>query len=247
VFLIKVRLSRQVDLFISYMRHSPELEASWKIEASRHEFVPFKANEAARQLSELEFAEQDYVFTGGKSRRDFSTFCKALKLLGYPAVIVTPHGAEAGSHETYIEEVEVPSNVTVVHDDGSSASWIKWISESRLVVYCIAESSISPSGVGAYLESMALGKCVVITECPATRGILTNGEQALLVPQSDVRALANAIRTVWTDDRLRHELGERGRAYAVSLGGEKELVQRIADAVCRRYHAECKSGAEHVG
>ena len=44
---------------------------------------------------------------------------------------------------------------------------------------------------------------------------------------SDVAALKDAIRRAWEDDSLRKRTAESGRNYALSLGGEKEFLQRI--------------------
>ncbi len=105
------------------------------------------------------------------------------------------------------------------------------MSNAKIVVLCISEESISPSGVGVYLQAMALGKCVIISDCPATRGILEDSNQAILVPQHDVEALAKAIEMVWCNDNVRKQVARAGRQYAISLGGEQELVQRMADCI----------------
>jgi len=48
-----------------------------------------------------------------------------------------------------------------------------------------------------------------------------------LVPPHDVAALKDAICRAWEDDALRKRTAEAGRKYAVSLGGEAELLQRV--------------------
>jgi hypothetical protein len=47
------------------------------------------------------------------------------------------------------------------------------------------------------------------------------------VPPHDVAALRNAICTAWEDAALRARIAESGRRYALSLGGEEDLLQRI--------------------
>ena len=47
---------------------------------------------------------------------------------------------------------------------------------------------VSPSGVGTFLLAMALGKCVIMTESPATRGVLEHEHTAILVPMNDADA-----------------------------------------------------------
>jgi glycosyltransferase involved in cell wall biosynthesis len=232
---LKRWLYRQVSLFVSFMHHLAALESFYGIEPRRHEFVPFKVNAFARRFLDTDFPEGEYVFTGGRSRRDFGTFCAAMTALDYPAVVVTPHAEEGASHETYLDEAAVPPNVRVVHDDGSAESWLRWMAGAKLVALCLSDNSISPSGVGVYLQAMGLGKCVVLTECPASRGILEDGNQALIVGQRDPEALAAAIRQVWDGAAWRRAIAARGRQYAASLGTERDLIQRFAAVIARRF------------
>ncbi len=97
---VKCILLSQVDLFVSFMNHVPELKAVYGIHPDRHFYVPFKPNSFARAHLNYEFPDGEYVFTGGRSRRDFLTFCKAMEILGYPAVIVTPLPEDAKYHGT---------------------------------------------------------------------------------------------------------------------------------------------------
>jgi glycosyltransferase involved in cell wall biosynthesis len=232
---VKRYLFKNVDMFISFMNHIPAIESLFGIPPSRHAFVPFKTNKFARQYADTQFPDGTYVFTGGRSRRDFDTFCAAMRGLGYPSVIVTPCPREAAYHETYFDDTAAPDNVRVVHDEGSCNSWLQWMAGSKLVVLCITDDAISPSGVSVYLQAMALGKCVIVTDCPSTRGILEDGNQAILVGQRDVPALAAATRRAWEDDGYRHGIAQRGRSYAASLGGEQELNQRFVDVIVRRF------------
>jgi glycosyltransferase involved in cell wall biosynthesis len=78
---------------------------------------------------------------------------------------------------------------------------------------------------------MALRKCVIISDCPATRGILVPDETAILVPMRDPQALAQAIRKAWNDDGYRRRVAEGGYRYALNLGGEATLMGNVARAV----------------
>jgi glycosyltransferase involved in cell wall biosynthesis len=228
--LLKRWLLGRVDLFLVHMKDTRAWTKYYGIPPGRTRYVPFKVNGREFVLARAA-PEGDYVFTGGKSRRDYETFCAALARTGYPARVVTPRPEENAVHGTRLDVLAPPPNVTVVHDDGSPASWVHQIAGARLVVFCIAPETISPSGVSAYLIAMALKKCVIISDCPATRGILVGDETAVLVPMRDPEALAQALRQAWTDDAYRRRVAEGGYRYALSLGGEETLMGNVGRAV----------------
>ena len=68
---------------------------------------------------------------------------------------------------------------------------------------------------GALIEAMACGAAVVAADCHAgPREIVTDGEDGLLVPVGDRRALAGAITRLLDDDGLRARLGARAAESA---------------------------------
>jgi glycosyltransferase involved in cell wall biosynthesis len=224
---LKSWLLRQVDLFLVHMKDTRAWQECYGIPARKMRYVPFKVNQL-KETRRSEVREDPYVFTGGKSRRDYRTFCEAMALTGYPGLIVTPRAEDGTEHGTALDGFDAPPNVAVLHDDGSFDSWAAKMAAARLVVLCISPETICPSGVSVYLLAMALGKCVIISDCPATRGILVPDETAILVPMGDPLALAEAIRKAWSDDAYRRHVAEGGRRYALGLGGEETLMGNVA-------------------
>src|SRR5262249_13719243 len=133
---------------------------------------------------------------------------------------------EAEMHGTRFSGEDLPENVEMVADDGTPESWNRWIARATAVVLPIEPGMMSPSGIGTYLVAMALGKPVVITDSPSTRGILDNG-QALIVPPRDSEALRAAVRQLAENAGLRERVAAAGRAYACSLGGEERLARDV--------------------
>ena len=60
-------------------------------------------------------------------------------------------------------------------------------------------------------EYMASGRAIVATDLPSTAEIVQDGETALLVPPSDVGALAAALGRLHDDAALRDRLAENAR------------------------------------
>jgi glycosyltransferase involved in cell wall biosynthesis len=112
------------------------------------------------------------------------------------------------------------------------ASWIDFLSRATAVILPILPGKLSPSGLSAYLVSMALGKCVIITDSPATRGLIDRGE-AVIVPPRDVDALRDAVVRIANDDQYRRKVAAKGHRYALSLEDEARLARDI------RRHVHC--------
>jgi glycosyltransferase involved in cell wall biosynthesis len=104
------------------------------------------------------------------------------------------------------------------------------MSKARFVILPVLSDVLKPSGISTYLQAMALGKCVVMSDSPATDGLIDGGE-AVLVRPGDPVALRNAISRVANDDQYRARVAAAGRAYAWSLGGEERLADDIAECV----------------
>ena len=227
---LKRMLLRQVDLFLMHLKDKQALKDVYGIPPQRLRYIPFKVN----RLDIIEKHQNQtgsYVFTGGRSRRDYRTFCTAMTGLDFPGKIVAPPSSESSQHGTNIEDLNPPDNVELLHDDGSLESWVEKIAGARVVVFCIDPQTISPSGVSAYLMAMALKKCVIISDSPSTRGILEHEQTAILVPMRDPHTLREAIRKVWEDDDYRTRIAEGGYRYAMSLGGQDRLIRDMAREV----------------
>jgi glycosyltransferase involved in cell wall biosynthesis len=72
-------------------------------------------------------------------------------------------------------------------------------------------------------QALACGTPLVTADTPAARELLTDGENALLVPPADATALAAAIRRLADDPALAHRLADAGRATYEARASEEVL------------------------
>jgi glycosyltransferase involved in cell wall biosynthesis len=229
-------LLKRVDHFIHYFKDLAGYERYFGIGPDRSTFVPFKVNawESLPPADQLA-SDGENVFTGGRSLRDLDTFLAAMAEVPYPGVLLYHDAALVRANGTPLDLGRLPPNVRAIEDDGSTGSWLDHMRRARLVVMTTLPDGIRAIGVSSYLSAMALRKCVIITDGPATRGILT--DEALLVPPSDPAALADAIRRAWTDDALRARTAAAGRAYAEQVAGTARLYADVI-RVCERVVAD---------
>ena len=87
-------------------------------------------------------------------------------------------------------------------------------------------------------QALACARPVVTADTPAARELLTDGEDALLVPPGEPRALAEAVRRLAEDGELAARLADAGRATYESRASEDVLGVRwrslLETAVARR-------------
>jgi len=110
-------------------------------------------------------------------------------------------------------------------------SWRGWLDdEAREAALCEAGIFVLPStseGLPmALLEAMAWGRAIVATAVGGVPDVLSDGEDALLVPPSDPPALAAALTRLAADADLRARLAAAARERARRLNAE-EVTDRL--------------------
>lgn len=88
---------------------------------------------------------------------------------------------------------------------------------------------------GALATGLALGKTIVATDLPVFRELLTNHENALLVPPRASQALADALTELLRDASLRERLADKVRT--MDFGDSSWLA--IAEKTLAVYQAVC--------
>jgi glycosyltransferase involved in cell wall biosynthesis len=239
---VKRLLFRQCHLFIEYFRDTRGYQRYYGMPASRFRYVPFKINRYEQVLCATTY-DSGYIFCGGNTRRDFSTLIEAVRGLPIPVKIVTMSEKLIAAHGSTLDTGNLPPNVEVVRHDGGD-DFIDYIAGARLVVLPIKRENISASGIGVCLASMALGKCMVISEGPAVTGVIPPGA-AIVVPPENSQALRAAILRVHEDNLLRQTVAASGKAYALGLGGEEQLCRSVARVLADDWEAARHSGPRY--
>ena len=111
-------------------------------------------------------------------------------------------------------------------------SSVRWMGATGDVPGALREASVlaqSSRGEGfplVLLEAMACAvPCVAFDCAPGVREIVTDGEDGLLAPPGDTRALAERLARVMADRELRDRLGEQARR-SVDRYAPERIVRR---------------------
>ncbi len=236
-------LHRNVDYFIHYFRNL-EGYRYWGISEENSVYIPFKCNVFSflKEIGNYTRTEE-YVYTAGRSLRDYRTFFEAARITGLPSAFLDPRGPDVKSQpllniesrkQQGLDDIgRISSNITVLEDDGTLISWYKYLLRAKIVVVPILPSSLCASGISLYLDAMALGKPVILTRGPGGDDVLT--DQAIFVPPNDPQSLAISIMRLWNDHDERETLAAAGLQYAKRLGGTPQLMNRLIDWVVNVY------------
>jgi glycosyltransferase involved in cell wall biosynthesis len=220
---------KQVGMLLVYFRDGRVFEQKFGLEDLNFVYVPFKIN-AVELIRDTPSSDAGYIFTGGRSRRDFATFFAAVEPLGYPVKLLTGDEADLSANGSTLRGLRVPANVEVVKNDVSVGLFVRSMAAARLVVLPLVRDSTTQAGIAVYLQAMALRKCVIISAGLGVSDVLTGGE-AMIVPAGDPGALRGAIEVAWNDPAVREHYAEAGYRHALPLGGEDELRRSVLKAI----------------
>ena len=79
----------------------------------------------------------------------------------------------------------------------------------------------------SYLEAMACGLPVIGCDGSGVAEIITSGENGILVPPKDTRALEEALRNILTDKNLLNKMGCSARKYVLEYADSKICLQKL--------------------
>ena len=190
---------------------------TWHIDPSRIVFTPFCYTLTDEELATPAF-EDGGIFAGGDSMRNYDLLLEAIKAL--PAQVTIASSMLAGRG--------LPDNVTV--RSVAHVEFVRLMCRASLVVVPLQTAERS-AGQQTYLNAMALGKLVVVTDAPGVRDYVQDHVTGLVVPPSDAQALNLAIS--WGLDR--HNADEvnairtRAREVARANYSPDTYFQRILD------------------
>lgn len=137
-------------------------------------------------------------------------------------LMIIGHGTERKNLERLCHELNIEEDVIFV---GYQSNPYKFIKRCAIFVHaCLFEGFAN-----VIIEAMACGVPVIAVDCPyGPRDIIKHGENGLLVPMNDEKALADAILTLANNRELRDLIAKRGFKRAMDFS-TKEMVHGYQD------------------
>ena len=185
----------------------------WGVDPDRVVYTPYCLTISP---DEAEIEEGDYIFAGGNPLRDYGMLVAAVSGLDVPLRIATSRRLP-----------DLPPNVSagpVAH-----AEFRELLCRCRFSVVPL-EPSLRSAGQQTYLNAMAAGKLVIVTDVPGVRDYIDPGVTGVIV-EPTVDALRAAI--MWAlDPANRSEVAAiagRARSAALSRNGGDRYVACLVD------------------
>lgn len=172
--------------------------------------IPNSVNVKVSDLAEPEKRDKTICSVGSlKKAKGFDILLKAFSMAlphipGYNLVIYG-EGPERDNLQKLISELGIEDKVQM---PGQSREIIKKISKASLFVL----SSRHEGMPNALMEAMACGLPCIAANCPmGPAELLENGENGILVPVDNERAMAEAIIKLTSNPEMAAEIGERAK------------------------------------
>jgi len=158
----------------------------------------------------------DYIFAGGDSQRDYATLIEAVKGLECKVVIATRR----------LPPKHLPQNVE--WRSVTPEEFRRLMAGSNFVVLPLDTSRGSTSGQQSYLNAMALGKLVIVTDTEDASYYIENGVTGILVPSGNAQELRAAIVWALHNGLEVDRIGTRAREVALPMDQEWTFSRLLA-------------------
>jgi glycosyltransferase involved in cell wall biosynthesis len=216
---------RRVARYLVYFKDASATAQLHGIPETKFYYIPFKIN-GYELIRAAQSRDEGYIFSGGRSRRDFATLFHVVEGLGYPVKVLTGKESDLTPHGSSLQGLRVPSNVEILRNDSNIEYFVRLLTGARLVVIPLLRDSSTQAGIGVYLQAMAAGKCLIISSGLGVSDVIQQSH-AIIVPAGDAPALRSAIKLAWEDADLRGRYAMAAADYALPLGGEDELRKSV--------------------
>jgi glycosyltransferase involved in cell wall biosynthesis len=190
---------------------------TWHVDRERVVFTPYRYELSDEELA-APVSEDGTVFAGGDSMRDYRTLVEAVRDLPVQVRIAT----RRAGHQV---AGDLPSNVTLA--PMSHSEYNKRTASASVVVVPLRPRDDRGSGQTTYLNAMALGKAVVVTDVAGVSDHVTDGETGLIVPPADPHRLAEALRRLLEDPDYARRMGAAARQDARERFSPKRYAERL--------------------
>ncbi|MBI5591932.1 MAG: glycosyltransferase [Deltaproteobacteria bacterium] len=200
-----------IDFFYTTSEKEKEIYTKrFNIHPDQIAFYPMKP--AAYLLEKEAYSKGGYLFSYGNSDRDYDTLIEAVRRLPFQTVIVS---------KTYQPMQPLPPRIVLIREK----PWdelLALIGSSCMVILPLQSYWIA-AGQTAMLETLALGRPLIVTSNMATIEYATDKQTALFFEAGDDGNLKKHIQFLMNNPVVAENMGRQAR-LSVSKNAERRLI-----------------------
>lgn len=228
----RAALLRADALFVNSYAQVPVLCEEWGVASSRVHFVPFGIdtdfwNPDAPACDELpRLGSAPFVLSVGNDRhRDHQLLLAAMQEV---------HAKLPDARLELVTRTpqQIPPEIGYWRQSATHSQLRDHYRRAQVVAIC-TRPNIHASGLTATLESMAMGRPVVVTRNPGVDHYVKHGETGMLVPPDDPDAMARALIELLTDPDRCWRMGAAARQHIFSAGLTTQAMSQNLASVIR--------------
>ncbi|GHT59104.1 hypothetical protein FACS18945_5350 [Bacteroidia bacterium] len=189
---------------------------------SQTRFIPFGIDiEDFTPQPNLE--EKNYIFSFGSGKRDYETLINAFKLLNNTSLSLRIAGISLLKTAKENKNIEFLGRISI-------NELKKEIQASKFVVIPLPVFNYS-YGQMSFLQSMCLGKTVIVTRTPSSIDYIENGNGAFFVEPYDVEDLKNKMEMLLSDNDLLSVSNRKAHSYILENFSEEKMGKNIYEYI----------------
>lgn len=182
---------------------------TWGVSAAKTRLCPyfFTITDGDRQTAGV--VEDDFVFAGGNSHRDYLPLIEAARRLPEREFVLATNRLQGIA--------EIPTNV--IARPVPHMEFMRLLLSARVVVVPLAQGLNRAVGQQTYLNAMLMGKPTIISNAPGVHDHVRDNETALVVDGS-AQSYVDALN--WMSDP-----GNCGKVAAMCAAAQKDVAERF--------------------
>ena len=180
-------------------------------------FTPYFLPEHKIPAPVPDLSEMRYVFSTGRSNRDYDALIEAAEKGGFNLIVA----CDELPQRDYGPNVRVLSST---YEDEMR----KYMYHSEIVAVSLKDKTVS-SGQLVFLQAMQFGKVIMCTDCQTVNDYLQDGRNAVLVKSAD--KWAEEVVRVLGDDALRRRLSAQAHEDFRTKFSRTAFTEAIADLI----------------
>jgi len=187
--------------------------------AARSYYVPFGVDE--QYFKPKEYSHENYILSIGYKNRDWETLIAAFSRIKTDTVlkIVGPKKLKIRLEPNICVKPYVPIKLLK-----------ELIAKAKFIVIPLVNLPYA-HGQMTLLQSMAMGKAVIVTNTASSVDYVKDGEDAILVKRNDVQDMKNKIEFLLNNPDLAIRIGENARKSIQNKFTEKHMAEGIYEAI----------------